>query len=190
MGNNEIPDIVGNLNRMVMSDSSNTGVTGTSSTTEAEINTRDNVKNVALGSDHGGFEAKEILKQYLISLGYRVVDVGTDSKESVDYPDFALKVAKKVTGGECERGIMIDGAGIGSCMVCNKVRGIRAALCYDLKTIKNSREHNNANVLTLGGPMHSPDELCEMVKVWLETRFAGGRHWRRINKMMAIEKMR
>ena len=153
------------------------------------VNTKDHVRNVAIGSDHGGFEAKEVLKIYLNNLGYRVVDVGTNSKESVDYPDFALKVANKVKSGECERGIMIDGAGIGSSMVCNKVRGIRAALCYDLKTIRNSRQHNNANVLTLGGPLHKPDELCEMVKVWLETPFEGGRHWPRINKMMAVERM-
>lgn len=152
------------------------------------INSRDNVRRIALGADHGGYEAKESLKKYLKSLGYRVTDVGTYGRESVDYPDFALKVAKKVAGAECERGIMIDGAGIGSSMVCNKVRGIRAALCYDLKTIRNSREHNNANVLTLGGPLHRPDELCEMVRVWLETRFAGGRHWPRINKMMAVER--
>jgi len=124
----------------------------------------------------------------LTSLGYKVVDVGCYSPESVDYPDFAIAVARKVAGGECERGIMIDGAGIGSSMVCNKVRGIRAALCYDLKTVANSREHNNANVLTLGGPLHTPDELCQMAKVWLETRFAGGRHWPRINKMMAVER--
>ena len=153
-------------------------------------NKQDNVLRVAIGSDHGGFKAKEILKNYLKTLGYRVADVGTDSTESVDYPDFALKVAKKVAGGECERGIMIDGAGIGSSMVCNKVKGIRAALCYNIKTVTNSREHNNANILTLGGPLHSPDEVCEMARVWLETRFAGGRHWARINKMMAVERDR
>jgi ribose 5-phosphate isomerase B len=150
--------------------------------------TADKVLRVAVGSDHGGFRSKELLKSYLGSLGYKVVDVGCYSSESVDYPDFAQAVARKVAAGDCERGIMIDGAGIGSSMVCNKVRGIRAALCYDLKTIANSREHNNANVLTLGGPLHSPDELCEMCKVWLETRFTGGRHWPRINKMMAVER--
>lgn len=152
------------------------------------VNEKDTVKRVAIGSDHGGFEAKETLKRYLQTLDYSVTDVGTYSKESVDYPDFAKAVAKKVASGECERGIMIDGAGIGSSMVCNKVRGIRAALCYNIKTIINSREHNNANVLTLGGPLHNSGELCEMAKVWLETRFAGGRHWRRINKMMAVER--
>lgn len=155
---------------------------------ESAINIKDNVRRVVIGSDHGGFDAKEKLKTYLKSLGYRVTDAGTDSTESVDYPDFALKVAKKVACGECDRGIMIDGAGIGSSMTCNKVKGIRAALCYNVKTVINSREHNNANVLTLGGPLHSNDELCEMVKVWLETRFAGDRHWRRVNKIMALER--
>ncbi len=155
---------------------------------EIAVNIKDNVRRVVIGSDHGGFEAKEKLKTYLKSLGYRVTDVGTDSTESVDYPDFAIKVAKKVASGECDRGIMIDGAGIGSSMTCNKVKGIRAALCYNVKTVINSREHNNANVLTLGGPLHSSDELCEMVKVWLETRFAGERHWRRVNKIMALER--
>jgi len=155
---------------------------------ETSLNTKDNVRRVALGTDHGGLDAKEALKVYLKALGYRVTDVGTDSSESVDYPDFAVKVARKVASGECERGIMIDGAGIGSCMACNKVRGIRAAMCYNIKTVINSREHNNANVLTLGGPLHTNDELCEMVKVWLETRFSGGRHWRRVNKIMALER--
>lgn len=153
-------------------------------------NSRDTVRRVAIGSDHGGFPAKEILKAFLPSLGYRVTDVGTCNTESVDYPDLAVKVARRVAGGDCDRGIMIDGAGIGSSMVCNKVKGVRAALCYDLRTIKNSRLHNNANVLTLGGPLHEPEELCEMVRVWLETRFEGGRHWPRVNKMMAVEKSR
>jgi ribose 5-phosphate isomerase B len=151
-------------------------------------NTKDNVRCVAIGSDHGGFDSKEKLKSYLMDLGYRITDVGVHVQERVDYPDFAVKVAKKVASGGCDRGIMIDAAGIGSSMVCNKVKGIRAALCYNLKTIINSREHNNANVLTLGGPLHGFDELCEMAKVWLETRFAGGRHWARISKIMAVER--
>ncbi len=155
-----------------------------------ETNQRDNVKRVALGADHGGFAAKEALKGVLELAGYEILDVGTYSTESVDYPDFALKVAQAVAREQCDRGIMIDGAGIGSSMVCNKVRGIRAALCYDMKTVVNSREHNNANVLTLGGPLHSVDELCAMAETWLKTRFAGGRHWRRINKMMAVERRR
>jgi ribose 5-phosphate isomerase B len=155
---------------------------------EDDVNLRDNVRRVALGSDHGGFKAKQKITAYLKSLGYHVTDVGTFDKESVDYPDFASKVAKKVASGECERGIMIDGAGIGSSMACNKVKGIRAALCYDIRTVVNSREHNNANVLTLGGPLHSDDEFYKMVKIWLETRFAGGRHWSRVNKIMSLEK--
>ncbi|TFG57870.1 MAG: ribose 5-phosphate isomerase B [Spirochaetales bacterium] len=153
-----------------------------------ELNGKDNVRTVALGSDHGGFETKEVLRRYLEMTGYNIRDVGTFNKESVDYPDFALKVARSVASGESDRGIMIDGAGIGSSMVCNKVKGIRAAMCYDLKTVRNSREHNNANVLTLGGPLHAPDVICEMARVWLETRFEGGRHWKRINKMMAAER--
>lgn len=153
-----------------------------------EGNKEDNVSRVAIGSDHGGFVSKEVLKKYLEVLGYKVLDLGTYSNDSVDYPDFALKVALSVSKGESDRGIMIDGAGIGSSMVCNKVRGIRAALCYDIRTIKNSRLHNNANVLTLGGPLHSPEDLCEMSKIWLHTRFEGGRHWTRINKMMAVER--
>lgn len=167
---------------------SNAGMPKTVVPPTKTVNEKDQVRHVAIGSDHGGFEAKERLKTYLQSLGYQLTDVGAYSKESVDYPDLAVKVARKVASGACERGIMIDGAGIGSSMVCNKVRGIRAALCYDLRTVINSREHNNANVLTLGGPLHSADQLCEMAKVWLETRFGGGRHWPRINKMMAVER--
>jgi ribose 5-phosphate isomerase B len=155
------------------------------------INKIDQVKRVAIGADHGSYDSKEMLKTYLQTIGYLVVDVGTNnSVEKVDYPDFAVLVAKKVVNGECDRGIMLDAAGIGSSMVCNKVRGIRAALCWSLKTIVNSREHNNANVLTMGTAQHTSGELCEMAKLWLETRFEGGRHWPRINKMMSVEKLR
>lgn len=157
--------------------------------TDNNGNITENVKRVALGADHSSYDSKELLKVYLSSLGYIIVDVGTkNSKEKVDYPDFAYAVSKKVTSGECDRGIMLDGAGIGSSMVCNKVKGIRAALCWSKKTIINSREHNNANVLTMGTLQHSSSELCEMAKLWLETRFEGGRHWPRINKMMSIER--
>lgn len=155
-----------------------------------EGNTRDNVLRVALGCDHGGLEAKLAVKRFLELSGYEVRDVGTHTNDSVDYPDYAVQVAQLVASGTCDRGIMIDGAGIGSSMVCNKVRGVRAALCYDKKTIINSREHNNANVLTLGGPNHEISDLCDMVGTWLTTRFAGGRHWPRINKMMAVERTR
>lgn len=146
------------------------------------------VKNVALGCDHGAYQQKVFLKTFLENLGYNVVDVGCDINEKVDYPDIAYAVCRKVVTESCDRGIMLDGAGIGSSMVCNKVRGIRAALCYDLKTVVNSRMHNNANVLTLGGPLHKADELSLMVRTWLETPFEGGRHIVRINKMMSIER--
>jgi len=149
---------------------------------------KDQVQRVALGSDHRGFEGKEILKLYLQPLGYRVQDVGTHSRESVDYPDIALQVARRVASGDCERGIVVDMAGIASAMACNKVRGIRAAACHDPRTVVLSREHFNANVLALGGPLLSGDQLCELARLFLETRFAGGRHWARVNKLMAIER--
>ena len=128
------------------------------------------------------------MADYLRNLGYDVRDVGCYSTDRVDYPDIAYEVARLVANETCERGIVLDGAGIGSCMAANKVKGIRAAMCYDLKTIVNSRDHNNANVLSLGGPLHSPAELTEMVKVWLETPFGGGRHLPRINKIMKLER--
>jgi ribose 5-phosphate isomerase B len=149
---------------------------------------KEQVKIIALGADHGAFELKEKLKTYLGVIGYKVVDVGTDSNAAVDYPDFAYKVAKKVVSGECDRGIMLDGAGIGSSMACNKVKGIRAALCWSPKTIINSRMHNNANVLTMGSAQHAAADVLNMAKLWLETDFEGGRHWPRINKITAIEK--
>lgn len=153
------------------------------------MNTNDQVRRVAIGADHGSFDSKEMLKAYLGTLGYKIVDVGTgNSREKVDYPDFAVAVCKKVVNGDCERGIMLDGAGIGSSMVCNKVHGIRAALCWSPQTIVNSREHNNANVLTLGTAQHKAEDICSMAALWLKTRFEGGRHWPRINKMMSLER--
>ena len=146
------------------------------------------VKRVAIGCDHGAVRQKVFLKLYLESLGYVVADVGCAEGEKADYPDIAVAVCRKVVSGACDRGIVLDGAGIGSSMACNKVRGIRAALCHDVRTVVNSREHNNANVLALGGPLHSAGELSEMVRIWLETPFGGGRHLPRINKLMAIER--
>ncbi|PWH15465.1 MAG: ribose 5-phosphate isomerase B [Ardenticatenia bacterium] len=144
-------------------------------------------KVVALGADHGGYELKELLKPFLIELGYEVLDVGTHSKEAVDYPDFAYAVARHVASGAAFRGIIIDGAGIGSCMVANKVPGIRAAMCYDQMSAVNSRAHNDANVLTLGAGLLGPNLAKQIVKTWLSTNFEGGRHQPRIDKMMAIE---
>jgi ribose 5-phosphate isomerase B len=144
-------------------------------------------KNVALGADHGGFALKENLKKYLQELGYTVLDCGTFGSEAVDYPDFAYAVARLVAEGRASRGIVVDGAGIGSCMVANKVPGIRAAMCHDISTAINSREHNNANVLTLGGGLLGSNLAQQIVKAWLTTEFGGGRHARRVDKIMAIE---
>jgi ribose 5-phosphate isomerase B len=145
-------------------------------------------KVVAVGCDHGGFEVKGIIIQQLKELGHRVIDCGTNSKESVDYPDFALAVAEKVRSGEACRGIVIDGAGIGSCIAANKVPGVRAAMCYDFATANNSREHNNANVLSLGAGLLGINQIKVIVKTWLDVPFAGGRHARRVDKITAIEK--
>jgi ribose 5-phosphate isomerase B len=145
-------------------------------------------KTVALGADHGGYELKEKLKAYLGELGYDVVDCGTHGAAAVDYPDFAYAVAKLVSEGRAWRGIIVDGAGIGSCMAANKVPGVRAAMCYDHATAVNSREHNDANVLTLGGMLVGRSLAQQIVKTWLETDFGGGRHARRVDKIMGIER--
>ena len=145
-------------------------------------------KIVAIGCDHGGYEMKNLLIQYIKELGHSVIDCGTNSKESVDYPDFALAVAEKVRSKEACCGIVIDGAGIGSCMAANKVPGIRAAMCYDFATANNSREHNNANVLSLGAGLLGITQVKLIVKTWLEVPFAGGRHARRVDKITDIEK--
>ncbi|HEY3343574.1 MAG TPA: ribose 5-phosphate isomerase B [Anaerolineaceae bacterium] len=143
---------------------------------------------VALGADHGGFEMKEAVKADLIEMGYAVIDCGTNSKEAVDYPDFALAVAQLVSAGKAWRGIAIDGAGIGSCMAANKVAGVRAAMVHDHATAVNSREHNDANVLTLGAGLLGLNLVKQLVKTWLTTDFGGGRHAKRVDKIMAIEK--
>jgi ribose 5-phosphate isomerase B len=145
-------------------------------------------KTVAIGTDHGGYQLKEMLKGYLTELGYAVVDCGTDSTASVDYTDFAFAVARLVAQGRVWRGIVVDGAGIGSCMAANKVPGVRAAMCYDQATAVNSREHNDANVLTLGAGLIGPNLARQIVKTWLETPHGGGRHARRVNKIMDIER--
>lgn len=146
-------------------------------------------KMVAFGSDHGGFTLKETLKAYAAGLGYGVIDCGTnDSKTSVDYPDFALAAAMLIKEGKAWRAIVVDGAGIGSCMAANKVPGVRAALCYDYATAVNSREHNDANLLTLGAGLIGDNLAKQIVKTWLETGFGGGRHQNRIDKINSIEK--
>lgn len=151
-------------------------------------NQANQTRRIAIAADHGGFSMKEDLKPYLQKQGYLVDDCGTHSSDSVDYPDFAYTVAVKVSSGEAWRGIIIDGAGIGSCMVANKVPGVRAAMCYDHATALNSREHNNANVLTLGAGMIDTTLARQIVLTWLNTKFGGGRHARRVDKIMDIEK--
>jgi len=145
-------------------------------------------KVIAVGADHGGFELKEILKADLAKMGYEVIDVGTNSKEAVDYPDFAHDVARLVGSGKAWRGIMIDGAGIGSCIVANKVPGVRAGMAYDYSSALNSREHNDTNVLTLGAGLIGVNLAKQILNVWLSTDFGGGRHAKRVDKITAVEK--
>lgn len=142
---------------------------------------------VAIGTDHGGVDLKEILKTDLANLGFEVIDCGTHTKDSVDYPDFAFAVAELVASGKACRGVIIDGAGIGSCMAANKVPGVRAAMCYDHASTVNSREHNNANVLTLGAGMIGVNVAKQILNTWLNTEFGGGRHATRVDKITAIE---
>jgi len=143
-------------------------------------------RKIAIGADHGGFEMKEALKKVLEDLGCEYQDFGTNSTAAVDYPDFAQAVALAVSRKTCNLGIMIDGAGIGSCMVANKIPGVRAAMCYDEASARNSREHNGANVLTLGGKMISNDKMREIVRVWLSTDLTEERHQRRVAKIDAL----
>ena len=151
----------------------------------AQTSTR---KVVAIGADHGGYELKEALKSDLTSLGFEIQDVGTNSKDAVDYPDFAHAVAQAVSTGKAWRGIMIDGAGIGSCIVANKVPGVRAGMAYDISSANNSREHNDTNVLTLGAGLIGAALAKQIIKTWLTTEFAGGRHTPRVDKIKSVEK--
>jgi ribose 5-phosphate isomerase B len=143
---------------------------------------------IAIGADHGGYPLKERIAFKLREAGWVVVDCGTDSGEAVDYPDFAHAVAVKVASGECRWGIVVDGAGIGSAMVANKVPGVRAALCYDISSARNSREHNHANVLTLGAGLIGEGLAWQIVDEWLSTAWAGGRHARRVARIDEIER--
>jgi len=142
---------------------------------------------IGLGSDHGGFELKEYIKEYFEREGIEYVDYGTYSTESVDYPDYGKKLAEAVVSGEVDRGIAICGTGIGISIACNKVKGIRCALCSDTYSARMSVEHNNANILALGGRVLGKDLAIEIVSTWLKAKFQGGRHERRINKISSIE---
>jgi len=143
---------------------------------------------VALACDHGGFRLKEAIKSYLEELGIEFIDYGTFSEESVDYPDYAYRAARGIVNGEADRGIFICGTGIGISIAANKVKGIRAALCYNVYAAEMSRRHNDANVLCLGGRVTGEELAKRIVKAWLETPFEGGRHERRVRKIAEIEK--
>ena len=145
-------------------------------------------KIIAVGSDHGGFAMKEELKTFLNELGHRIQDFGTDSEAAVDYPDFAHAVAQAVANGGCDVGIVIDGAGVGSAMTANKVPGVRAAACYSVEVAKNSREHNGANVLSLGSKTITSKEMREIVTAWLATDLTEERHRKRVAKIDAVQK--
>lgn len=142
---------------------------------------------IALGSDHAGFELKEDLRAFLAERQVQVLDLGAFSEAPVDYPDVAMQVAEMVSRGEVERGLLICGTGIGMSIVANRFAGIRAALCHDLYTARISREHNKANILVLGGRLLGKGLAREILKVWLETEFQGGRHERRLSKVSALE---
>lgn len=144
-------------------------------------------RTVAIGADHGGFPVKEQLKDYLKGIGVQVQDKGTNSTDAVDYPDFAHAVALAVGNRQADAGIIIDGAGIGSAMTANKVPGVRAAACYSVALAKNSREHNGANVLTLGSGQNSFAEIREIVSAWLLSELTEDRHKKRVGKIDEIE---
>lgn len=146
------------------------------------------IKMIAVGCDHGGYEYKEQLKEFLSQLGFRVEDCGTNSKDAVDYPDYAHAVAKAVSDGTVDAGIIIDGAGIGSAMTANKVPNIRAAACYSVALAKNSREHNGANVLTLGSGQNSFAEIKEIAQAFLTSDLTEERHQKRVGKIVEIER--
>lgn len=143
---------------------------------------------VAIAGDHGGWRLKDAIGAWLEEHGYAVRDCGTHSDDAVDYPDLAHAVAQLVADGSCRWGIIVDGAGIGSAMAANKVPGVRAAMCYDQATAVNSREHNHANVLTLGAGLIGSNLARQIVESWLETPAGGGRHARRVDKIMDIER--
>lgn len=143
---------------------------------------------IALGADHAGWELKEELKAWLLEQGHQILDFGTHSPDSVDYPDYAGQVAEAVAAGKAERGVLVCGTGIGMAMTANKVPGVRAAFCPDLYTARMSREHNDANVLTFGGRLMGRELALEILQMWLKSEFQGGRHSRRLGKIAELER--
>lgn len=142
---------------------------------------------VALGADHAGFHLKEAVKQWLLGRGHRVLDLGTDSTTSVDYPDFAAAVGAAVSSGEAARGVLVCGTGIGMAIAANKVVGVRAAQCNDVASAEISRQHNDTNVLALGARTTREETALSIVAAWLDTAFEGGRHTQRVDKVRALE---
>jgi ribose 5-phosphate isomerase B len=141
---------------------------------------------IGIGSDHAGFKYKELICAMLRKLGHTVVDFGTGSEEAVDYPVYIRPVAEAVARGECERGIVLGGSGNGEAIVANRVKGIRCALCWNEESARLGRQHNNANVISIGQRMMTPETALAVVRIWLETPFEGGRHQRRIDLIDAV----
>jgi ribose 5-phosphate isomerase B len=145
-------------------------------------------RKIAIGSDHAGFEAKELAKREIAALGIEVVDKGTYGTESVDYPDFGAAVGRSVASCEVERGVLICGSGIGVCMAANKIAGVRAAVCWSEETARLAREHNDANVLCIGARLIEPELAARMIRIFMETEFAGGRHAGRVEKLKELDR--
>jgi len=145
------------------------------------------VRRIAIGSDHTGFRIKNVISKILSEKGYEIIDVGTYDEKSCDYPDFAFAVARKVRENEVKFGIIIDATGIPSSITANKLKGIRAATCYNEFSTSSAREHNNANILVLGAKSLGEETIKSILETWLNTKFGGGRHQRRLNKITEIE---
>ncbi len=141
------------------------------------------MKKIALGTDHAGYQMKEVVKAHLKKKGYEVIDFGTDSEEAVDYPDYCRPAAESVAKGDCDYGLVFGGSGNGEAMVANKVVGIRCGVCWNVESARLTKEHNNANVIAIGGRMVSEKEGTKIVDAWLNAEFQGGRHQKRINKI-------
>jgi ribose 5-phosphate isomerase B len=141
------------------------------------------MKKIAIGSDHAGFEMKEAIKKHLISQGYEILDFGTDSEQAADYPDFCRPAAQSVANGESDYGMVFGGSGNGEAMVANKIKGIRCGLCWNEESARLTKEHNNANMISIGGRMVSIEEGIKITDTWLEAEFQGGRHQKRIDKI-------
>ena len=167
-------------------DASRESMTSRSHSTQSPIAPPVTVVRISLGADHGGLALKDAIADRLRELGHKVDDRGTMTTDVVDYPDYATLVARDVAAGVADLGIMVDGAGIGSCMVANKIAGVRAAMCHDVTTARNAREHNHANLLTLGGGLIGPRLAIEIVDAFLATPFGGGRHAARVAKIDAL----